>query len=125
MGCYPPLEGNLYRKLLLIPSYLSEIEMLLSIELFMVSNASSIQSPGTSTQMLQIVLKRLVEITSDCILKADHGSLHLPSHVNVLFICIYINIYIFICCIFIYLCMCVLTNFGSIYIEKGFDLFLV
>uniref|UniRef100_A0A8C5Z7Y1 Protein TOPAZ1 n=1 Tax=Marmota marmota marmota TaxID=9994 RepID=A0A8C5Z7Y1_MARMA len=58
LGCYPPLEGNLYRKLLLIPSYLSEIEMLLAIEIFLVSNASSIQSPGTSTQILQIVLKR-------------------------------------------------------------------
>nr|F7DF15.1 RecName: Full=Protein TOPAZ1; AltName: Full=Testis- and ovary-specific PAZ domain-containing protein 1 [Callithrix jacchus] len=58
LGCYPQLEGNLYRKLLLIPSYLSEIEMLLAMEIFMVSNASSIQSPGTSTQILQIVLKR-------------------------------------------------------------------
>lgn len=70
MGCYPPLEGNLYRKLLLIPSYLSEIEMLLAIEIFLVSNASSIQSPGTSTQILQIVLKRLVDIASICMLKA-------------------------------------------------------
>uniref|UniRef100_A0A8C5WAM8 Protein TOPAZ1 n=1 Tax=Microcebus murinus TaxID=30608 RepID=A0A8C5WAM8_MICMU len=61
LGCYPPLEGNLYRKLLLIPSYLSEIEMLLAIEIFLVSNASSIQSPGTSTQTLQIVLKRCEE----------------------------------------------------------------
>ncbi|KAM4821269.1 protein TOPAZ1 [Thomomys bottae] len=61
LGCYPPLEGNLYRKLLLIPSYLSEIEMLLAIEIFLVSNASSIQSPGPSTQMLQIVLKRCEE----------------------------------------------------------------
>uniref|UniRef100_A0A8C3X2M9 Protein TOPAZ1 n=1 Tax=Catagonus wagneri TaxID=51154 RepID=A0A8C3X2M9_9CETA len=61
LGCYPPLEGNLYRKLLLIPSYSSEIEMLLAIEVFLVSNASSIQSPGTSTQMLQIVLKRCEE----------------------------------------------------------------
>uniref|UniRef100_A0A671F4E1 Protein TOPAZ1 n=1 Tax=Rhinolophus ferrumequinum TaxID=59479 RepID=A0A671F4E1_RHIFE len=61
LGCYPPLEGNLYRKLLLIPSYLSEIEMLLAIEIFLVSNASSIQSPGSSTQMLQIVLKRCEE----------------------------------------------------------------
>ncbi|XP_039086274.1 protein TOPAZ1 [Hyaena hyaena] len=61
LGCYPPLEGNLYRKLLLIPSYLSEIEMLLAVEIFLVSNASSIQSPGTSTQMLQIVLKRCEE----------------------------------------------------------------
>lgn len=63
LGCYPPLEGNLYRKLLLVPSYLSEIEMLLAIEIFLVSNASSIQSPGNSTQSLQIVLKRLVGIT--------------------------------------------------------------
>ncbi|TKC49494.1 hypothetical protein EI555_010963, partial [Monodon monoceros] len=61
LGCYPPLEGNLYRKLLLIPSYLSEIEMLLAIEIFMVSNASSIQSPGTPTQVLQVVLKRCEE----------------------------------------------------------------
>ncbi|XP_070348894.1 protein TOPAZ1 isoform X6 [Equus asinus] len=61
LGCYRPLEGNLYRKLLLIPSYFSEIEMLLAIEIFLVSNASSIQGPGTSTQMLQIVLKRCEE----------------------------------------------------------------
>ncbi|KAM5291967.1 protein TOPAZ1 [Ctenodactylus gundi] len=61
LGCYPPLEGNLYRKLLLIPCYLSEIEMLLAIEIFLVSNASSIQSPGTPAQMLQIVLKRCEE----------------------------------------------------------------
>ncbi|XP_040595692.1 protein TOPAZ1 isoform X2 [Mesocricetus auratus] len=64
LGCYPPLEGNLYRKLLLVPSYLSEIEMLLAIEIFLVSNASSIQSPGTSTQVLQIVLKRCEESKS-------------------------------------------------------------
>ncbi|XP_070623335.1 protein TOPAZ1 isoform X2 [Erythrolamprus reginae] len=58
LGCYPPPEGNLYHKLLLIPSYMSEVEMLLAIEKFLVTNASSIQSPGTSSQMLQIVLKR-------------------------------------------------------------------
>ncbi|KAL7976745.1 hypothetical protein Chor_008694 [Crotalus horridus] len=58
LGCYPPPEGNLYRKLLLIPSYMSEVEMLLAIEIFLVSNASSIQSPGASSQILQIVLKR-------------------------------------------------------------------
>ncbi|KAJ6666466.1 hypothetical protein lerEdw1_020189 [Lerista edwardsae] len=58
LGCYPPLEGNLYRKLLLIPSYMTEIEMLLAIEIFLVSNASSIQSPGASSHILQIVLKR-------------------------------------------------------------------
>uniref|UniRef100_A0A674KE46 Protein TOPAZ1 n=1 Tax=Terrapene triunguis TaxID=2587831 RepID=A0A674KE46_9SAUR len=61
LGCYPPLEGNLYRKLLLIPSYMSEIEMLLAIEIFLVSNASNIQSPGATNQTLQIVLKRSEE----------------------------------------------------------------
>ncbi|XP_052045216.1 protein TOPAZ1 [Apodemus sylvaticus] len=64
LGCYPPVEGNLYRKLLLVPSYLSEIEMLLAIEIFLVSNAGSIQSPGTPTQVLQIVLKRCEESKS-------------------------------------------------------------
>uniref|UniRef100_A0A452GYI6 Protein TOPAZ1 n=1 Tax=Gopherus agassizii TaxID=38772 RepID=A0A452GYI6_9SAUR len=61
MGCYPPLEGNLYRKLLLIPSYMSEIEMLLAIEIFLVSNASNIQSPCATNQTLQVVLKRSEE----------------------------------------------------------------
>ncbi|XP_038626994.1 protein TOPAZ1 isoform X2 [Tachyglossus aculeatus] len=61
LGCYPTLEGNLYRKLLLIPSYLSEVEMLLAIEIFLVSNANSIQNPGASAQTLQIVLKRCEE----------------------------------------------------------------
>ncbi|KAJ7322523.1 hypothetical protein JRQ81_018810 [Phrynocephalus forsythii] len=58
LGCYPPLEGNLYHKRLLIPSYMSEVEMRLGIEIFLASNASSIHSPGSSNQMLQIVLKR-------------------------------------------------------------------
>ncbi|KAL8165451.1 UNVERIFIED_CONTAM: Protein topaz1, partial [Gekko kuhli] len=58
LGCYPQLEGNLYRKLLLIPSYITEVEMLLAIEIFLVSNASSIQSLGASNQILQVVLKR-------------------------------------------------------------------
>ncbi|KAM4705124.1 protein TOPAZ1 [Rhinophrynus dorsalis] len=66
LGCYPPLEGNLYRKVLHIPSSLSEIEMLLAIEIFMVSNASSIQSPGGSNQTLQIVLKRSEEGKAYC-----------------------------------------------------------
>nr|XP_033785980.1 protein TOPAZ1 isoform X2 [Geotrypetes seraphini] len=61
LGIYPPLEGNLYRKILQIPSYMSEIEMLLAIEIFMVSNASNIQSPGGSSQTFQIILKRCVE----------------------------------------------------------------
>ncbi|XP_014739535.1 PREDICTED: testis- and ovary-specific PAZ domain-containing protein 1 [Sturnus vulgaris] len=57
LGCYPELQGNLYHKLLKIPSYLSEVEMLLTIEIFLVSNASDIQSPRTG-QALQIILKR-------------------------------------------------------------------
>ncbi|NXQ84766.1 TOPZ1 protein, partial [Nyctibius grandis] len=58
LGCYPPLQGNLCDKLLTIPSYLSEVEMLLAIEIFLVSNASDIQSPMTTSQTLQIILKR-------------------------------------------------------------------
>ncbi|NXB30338.1 TOPZ1 protein, partial [Eulacestoma nigropectus] len=58
LGCYPELQGNFYHKLLKIPSYLSEVEMLLTIEIFLVSNASDIQSPGTTSQTLQIILKR-------------------------------------------------------------------
>ncbi|NWY70108.1 TOPZ1 protein, partial [Erithacus rubecula] len=57
LGYYPELQGNLCHKLLNIPSYLSEVEMLLTIEIFLVSNASDIQSPRTS-QVLQIILKR-------------------------------------------------------------------
>lgn len=52
--------------------------MLLAIEIFIVSNASNIQSPGTPTQILQIVLKRLVDLTYSCILKANHDFLHIP-----------------------------------------------
>ncbi|NXH46521.1 TOPZ1 protein, partial [Dicaeum eximium] len=58
LGCYPELQGNLYHKLLKIPSYLSEVEMLLTVEIFLVSNASDIQSPRTTSQTLQIILKR-------------------------------------------------------------------
>ncbi|MEE6466177.1 hypothetical protein FKM82_006861 [Ascaphus truei] len=61
LGCYPLLEGDLYNKLLRIPSSLSEIEMLLAIESFVVSNASSIQSPEGPNHTLQIVLKRSEE----------------------------------------------------------------
>ncbi|XP_069504930.1 protein TOPAZ1 isoform X2 [Ambystoma mexicanum] len=60
-GCYPPMEGNLYRKMLLIASFMSEIEMILAIEYFMVSNAGSIQSPSGANQTLEIVLKRCME----------------------------------------------------------------
>ncbi|XP_031445898.1 protein TOPAZ1 [Phasianus colchicus] len=58
LGCYPPLQGNLRHKILPIPFYVSEVEMLLAIELFLVSNASAIQSPGATTQSFQIILKR-------------------------------------------------------------------
>ncbi|NWT65205.1 TOPZ1 protein, partial [Prunella himalayana] len=58
LGCYPDLRGNLYHKILKIPSYLSEVEMLLAIEIFLVSNASDIQSSRTTSQTLQIILKR-------------------------------------------------------------------
>ncbi|NWT85646.1 TOPZ1 protein, partial [Lanius ludovicianus] len=58
LGCYPELQGNVYHKLLKIPSYLSEVEMLFTIEIFLVSNASDIQSPRTTSQTLQIILKR-------------------------------------------------------------------
>ncbi|XP_009322479.1 PREDICTED: testis- and ovary-specific PAZ domain-containing protein 1 [Pygoscelis adeliae] len=63
LGCYPPLQGNLYHKLLMIPSYLSEVEMLLAIEIFLVSNASDIQSPMTTSQTLQVILKRCEDQT--------------------------------------------------------------
>ncbi|NXF50916.1 TOPZ1 protein, partial [Oceanites oceanicus] len=63
LGCYPPLQGNLYHKLLMIPSYLSEVEMLLAIEIFLVSNASDIQSPTATSQTLQIILKRCEDQT--------------------------------------------------------------
>ncbi|NXM47102.1 TOPZ1 protein, partial [Gymnorhina tibicen] len=58
LGCYPELQGNLYHKLLKIPSHLSEVEMLLTIEIFLVSNASDIQSLRATSQTLQIILKR-------------------------------------------------------------------
>ncbi|XP_041046162.1 protein TOPAZ1 [Carcharodon carcharias] len=57
-GCYPPVEESLYRKLLPIPCFLSEVEMLLATEMFLVTNASNIQSPSVSKQSLQIVLRR-------------------------------------------------------------------
>ncbi|NXW69698.1 TOPZ1 protein, partial [Hirundo rustica] len=60
LGCYPELQGSLYHRLLNIPSYLSEVEMLLTIEIFLVSNASDIQSPRTTSLTLQIILKRFV-----------------------------------------------------------------
>ncbi|NXF00769.1 TOPZ1 protein, partial [Smithornis capensis] len=64
LGCYPQLQGNSDHKLLKIPSYLSEVEMLLAMEIFLVSNASDIQSPMTTSQTLQIILKRCEEQTA-------------------------------------------------------------
>ncbi|NXU95889.1 TOPZ1 protein, partial [Cettia cetti] len=60
LGCYPELQGNLCHRLLNIPSNMSEVEMLLTIEIFLVSNASDIQSPRTTSRTLQIILKRFV-----------------------------------------------------------------
>uniref|UniRef100_A0A8C8BCL8 Protein TOPAZ1 n=1 Tax=Otus sunia TaxID=257818 RepID=A0A8C8BCL8_9STRI len=62
-GCYPPVQGNLCQKLLTIPSYLSEVEMLLAIEIFLVSNACDIQSPIATRHTLQIILKRCEDQT--------------------------------------------------------------
>ncbi|OXB58820.1 hypothetical protein ASZ78_011554, partial [Callipepla squamata] len=63
LGCYPPLQGNLHHKILPIPFYVSEVEMLLAIELFLVSHASDIQSPGAAAQSFQIILKRCEDQT--------------------------------------------------------------
>ncbi|XP_065608854.1 protein TOPAZ1 [Cyrtonyx montezumae] len=63
LGCYPPLQGNLHLKILPIPFYVSEVEMLLAIELFLVSHASDIQSPGATTQSFQIILRRCEDQT--------------------------------------------------------------
>uniref|UniRef100_A0A8C5QQ72 Protein TOPAZ1 n=1 Tax=Leptobrachium leishanense TaxID=445787 RepID=A0A8C5QQ72_9ANUR len=63
LGCFPTLKGNPYHNVLQLPCCLSDIEMLLSMEMFMVSNAVSIQSPGGSKQILQIVLKRTEDET--------------------------------------------------------------
>ncbi|KAM9387479.1 protein TOPAZ1 [Phaethornis superciliosus] len=63
LGCYPPLQGNLYHKVLMIPSYLSEVEMLLAIEIFLVSNANDIRNPMATSQTLQIILKRCEDQT--------------------------------------------------------------
>eukprot|EP00062_Callorhinchus_milii_P015428 gi/632965671/ref/XP_007899008.1/ PREDICTED: testis- and ovary-specific PAZ domain-containing protein 1 isoform X3 [Callorhinchus milii] len=57
-GCYPPMEVNLHHRLLPVPYFMSEVEMLLAIEVFLVTNASSIQSPSVPHQPYQIVLRR-------------------------------------------------------------------
>ncbi|NXO02277.1 TOPZ1 protein, partial [Rhinopomastus cyanomelas] len=58
LGYYPAPHGNISQKRLMIPSYLSEVEMLLAIEIFLVSNASEITSPMAVSPTLQIILKR-------------------------------------------------------------------
>ncbi|NXN04706.1 TOPZ1 protein, partial [Sylvia borin] len=73
LGCYPELRGNLYRKLLNIPSYLSEIEMLLTIEIFLVSNASDVRSSRTSCLPLQVILKRSEDAVQNN--SAYHGAM--------------------------------------------------
>ncbi|XP_035175696.1 protein TOPAZ1 [Oxyura jamaicensis] len=84
LGCYPPLEGNLHHKILPIPFYVSEVEMLLAIELFLVSNASDIQSPGATTQSLQIILKRYEDQTvqNNSDYQAGMERLSLAAHVS-------------------------------------------
>uniref|UniRef100_A0A8B9DWU7 Protein TOPAZ1 n=1 Tax=Anser cygnoides TaxID=8845 RepID=A0A8B9DWU7_ANSCY len=84
LGCYPPLEGNLHHKILPIPFYVSEVEMLLAIELFLVSNASDIQSPGATTQSLQIILKRCEDQTvqNNSDYQAGMERLSLAAHVS-------------------------------------------
>ncbi|XP_075068498.1 protein TOPAZ1 isoform X2 [Mixophyes fleayi] len=66
LGFYTLFEASINHKILHIPSFMSDVEMLITIELFMVSNASSIQSPGGCNQILQIVLKRVEEDKAQC-----------------------------------------------------------
>ncbi|XP_069814713.1 protein TOPAZ1 isoform X3 [Dendropsophus ebraccatus] len=61
LGFYPQLEGKMSPNILHLPSIMSEIEMLMTIERFMVLNASSVQSQSGCNQSLQIVLKRMEE----------------------------------------------------------------
>ncbi|XP_063778395.1 protein TOPAZ1 isoform X2 [Pseudophryne corroboree] len=65
-GFYTLLEGNKDHKILHIPSSMSDVEMLITVEHFMVTNASSIQSPGGSNESLQIVLKRVEADKAQC-----------------------------------------------------------
>ncbi|KAJ8354200.1 hypothetical protein SKAU_G00217670 [Synaphobranchus kaupii] len=57
VGCYPQTQMNKYCRILPVPPTLSEIEMTLALEMFMVSNASDIQNPGFFPHALQIVVK--------------------------------------------------------------------
>ncbi|XP_051791580.1 uncharacterized protein topaz1 isoform X1 [Erpetoichthys calabaricus] len=58
MGYYPPLDQRLYCNLLFIPCSLSEIEMVMSFEIYIVSNTNKIQKQSICSETLQIVLKR-------------------------------------------------------------------
>ncbi|XP_077347598.1 protein TOPAZ1 [Lithobates pipiens] len=59
LGFYPPLDEHVNSTILYIPSFMSAIEMLLTIERFMVSNSSIIQLPGGCSQNLQIILRKI------------------------------------------------------------------
>ncbi|XP_056376097.1 protein TOPAZ1 isoform X2 [Hyla sarda] len=63
LGFYSLFERKMNPKILYIPSFMSEVEMLITIEQFMVSNASSMHSQSECNQGLQIVLKRMEENT--------------------------------------------------------------
>ncbi|XP_044151469.1 protein TOPAZ1 [Bufo gargarizans] len=59
LGFYPLFERKTNPNILYIPSFMSEVEMLMTIEQFMVLNASSIRLQGGCNQSPQIVLKRM------------------------------------------------------------------
>ncbi|XP_073488857.1 protein TOPAZ1 [Aquarana catesbeiana] len=59
LGFYPPLDEHVNNTILYISSLMSAIEMLLTIERFMVSNSSIIQLPGGCSQNLQIILRKI------------------------------------------------------------------
>ncbi|KAM5158287.1 LOW QUALITY PROTEIN: protein TOPAZ1 [Mantella aurantiaca] len=59
LGFYPLLDGDTNNTILYIPSFMSAIEMLLTIERFMVSKSSTIRLPGGCFQNLQIILRKI------------------------------------------------------------------
>nr|DBA24909.1 TPA: hypothetical protein GDO54_012503 [Pyxicephalus adspersus] len=65
LGFYSILDGYM-KNILYIPSFMSAVEMLLTIERFMVSNSSIIKLPDGCSQNLQIILKK--------IFKEEHNS---------------------------------------------------
>ncbi|XP_068092335.1 LOW QUALITY PROTEIN: protein TOPAZ1 [Hyperolius riggenbachi] len=60
LGFYSVFDRNTNLKILHIPSFMSDVEMLLTIERFIVSNASSIKSQGGCNENLQIILRKMV-----------------------------------------------------------------